>query len=57
MHSKSVRLGCAALLAGIAISTQAMDLGRAESGVDAAIARFGVNGQGVIVAVLDRGID
>lgn len=34
-----------------------MDVARAETGVDAAVARFGVTGQGVIVGVLDRGID
>ncbi len=36
---------------------EAMDMGRAEAGVDAAVARFGIDGQGVIVALLDRGID
>jgi len=46
-----------ALLVGSAVRSEAMDLGRAEAGVDAAITRFGVNGQGVVVAVLDRGID
>ncbi len=39
------------------IPLAAMDMARVEAGVDAAVARFGVNGQGVIVAVLDRGID
>ncbi|RYD74284.1 MAG: hypothetical protein EOP84_20145, partial [Verrucomicrobiaceae bacterium] len=34
-----------------------LDVARVESGVDAAIARFGVTGKGVIVATLDRGID
>src|SRR3982074_1717602 len=35
----------------------AMDMARVETGVDAAVSRFGVSGQGVIVALLDRGID
>lgn len=36
---------------------QALDLARAQTGVDEAVSRFGVTGNGVIVAVLDRGID
>ena len=35
----------------------AMDLARAESRTDLAASTFGVSGQGVIVAILDRGID
>ena len=57
MHIKFLRNSCAALLAAMAIDTQAMDLGRAEAGIDTAITRFGVNGQGVVVALIDRGID
>lgn len=34
-----------------------MDLVRVSTGTDAAVARFGVTGRGVIVALLDRGID
>ncbi len=34
-----------------------MDLVRQKAGVDAAVAQFGVTGRGVIVALLDRGID
>ena len=37
--------------------THAMDQARVETRVDDAVARFGVTGQGVIVAILDRGID
>ena len=50
-----------ALIAGswllVAATLSAMDLVRVESRIDDAIARFGVTGQGVIVALLDRGID
>jgi len=38
-------------------SAFAMDQARVETRVDDAIARFGVTGKGVIVAILDRGID
>jgi hypothetical protein len=34
-----------------------MDQARVETGVDAAVSKFGVTGAGVIVAVMDRGID
>ena len=47
----------AASIAGLAISLPAMDVARVETRVDQAVTRFGVNGQGVLVAVLDRGID
>ncbi len=36
---------------------QAMDLVRQESQIDAAVARYGVSGIGVTIAILDRGID
>ena len=39
------------------LSVEAMDVARVEARVDQAVTRFGVTGQGVIVAVLDRGID
>ena len=39
------------------LSLDAMDVARVEARVDQAVSRFGLNGQGVIVAVLDRGID
>ncbi|MET0754155.1 MAG: S8 family serine peptidase [Pyrinomonadaceae bacterium] len=35
----------------------AMDLARVETRVDSAVAAYGVSGQNVIVAILDRGID
>jgi minor extracellular serine protease Vpr len=35
----------------------AMDMARVETRVDDAVARFGVTGKGVLVAVMDRGID
>ena len=35
----------------------ALDRVRAETGVDKAVAALGVSGEGVIVAILDRGID
>jgi minor extracellular serine protease Vpr len=34
-----------------------MDKARPEAGVDSAIAKYGMTGKGVIVAILDRGID
>jgi hypothetical protein len=34
-----------------------MDQARVETGVDAAVSNFGVTGAGVIVAIMDRGID
>ncbi|MCP5119456.1 MAG: hypothetical protein GY953_52310, partial [bacterium] len=34
-----------------------MDRARQETRVDAAIARFGVSGRGVLIAIVDRGID
>ena len=39
------------------LSLKAMDVARVEAGVDEAVARFGLTGQGVVIAVLDRGID
>lgn len=39
------------------LSVKALDVARAQTGVDEAVSRFGVTGKGVIVAVLDRGID
>ena len=47
----------AASIAGLAISLPAMDVARVETRVDQAVTRFGVNGQGVLVAILDRGMD
>jgi len=38
-------------------TTQAMDLARREARVDQAIKEFGVTGKGVLVAIMDRGID
>jgi subtilisin family serine protease len=35
----------------------AVDLARVETRTDDAIARFGVTGNGVLVAIMDRGID
>ena len=48
-----------ALAAGVLMTAPAlpMDQARATAGVDAAVARYGVTGRGVIVALLDRGID
>ncbi len=47
----------AAMIAGLPPPVHALDLARAEARVDEAVARFGVSGQGVLVAILDRGID
>jgi subtilisin family serine protease len=40
-----------------ALPAGAMDRARVEAGVDAAVAKYGLTGKGVIVALLDRGID
>ena len=45
---------CGAMFASPA---HAMDQARVETRVDDAVARFGVTGHGVIVAILDRGVD
>ena len=44
------------LLAG-AVSACAMDLARIEALVDAAVLQFGVQGRGVLVVIIDRGLD
>jgi len=44
-------------LAWLHWSASAMDLVRAETGVDQAVTTYGATGQGVVVAILDRGID
>ena len=41
----------------LAFSVHAMDVARVEARVDQAVTRYGVTGQGVVVAILDRGID
>lgn len=58
MNTLLTRTLCAALTGvSLTLSLEAMDVGRIEARVDQAVARFGVTGRGVIVAVLDRGID
>lgn len=54
-----MRLGfpLALCLAVVVPPARAMDQARVETRVDDAVAKFGVTGQGVIVAILDRGID
>jgi subtilisin family serine protease len=47
----------AVLLANLVQIAHGMDLVRAESQTDAAVATYGVTGHGVTVAILDRGID
>ena len=42
--------------AGLCLPTAALDRVRVETRVDDAIARFGVTGQGVLVAIMDRGL-
>ena len=41
----------------ISLSVHAMDRARLEARVDDAVKTFGVSGRGVIVAILDRGLD
>jgi minor extracellular serine protease Vpr len=62
MKHSAITLSLAAILLvmwfGLApMSVLAMDQVRIETRVDAAVARFGVTGKGVIVALMDRGID
>jgi len=45
------------LIINLSLPFGAMDLARVESRTDLAISSFGVTGQGVIVAIIDRGID
>jgi uncharacterized protein (TIGR03437 family) len=45
------------LLIACSFSVQAMDRARLEARVDEAVRKFGVSGRGVIVAILDRGLD
>ncbi len=45
------------LLTFLTIPIGAVDLARMETRTDLAVSTFGVSGQGVIVAILDRGID
>ena len=46
-----------ALCVSLVLPLRAMELARMETRVDAAVATYGVSGQNVIVAILDRGID
>ncbi len=46
-----------ALCLMIAAGALAMDLVRVETRTDEAVAAFGVSGEGVVIAILDRGID
>jgi hypothetical protein len=53
---------CSALILTLALTAvcsrlEAMDRARLETRVDEAVSQFGVDGSGVIVALLDRGID
>ncbi len=50
-------LGLAALVIANVLPIAAMDQARIETRTDLAVSTFGVSGQGVIVAILDRGID
>ncbi|MGC2234655.1 MAG: S8 family serine peptidase [Pyrinomonadaceae bacterium] len=46
-----------AFAVSFALPLRAMNLARAETRTDLAVSTYGVSGQGVIVAILDRGID
>jgi minor extracellular serine protease Vpr len=46
-----------ALFVSFVLRTEAMELARMETRTDLAVSTYGVSGQGVIVAILDRGID
>jgi minor extracellular serine protease Vpr len=51
------RLAILACLVLAGVSASALDKVRVETNVDAAVAKYGVSGKGVVVAVMDRGID
>jgi minor extracellular serine protease Vpr len=60
--NRAARACAAALLSvvvllNVARVSTAMDLARVENRTDAAVAQFGVSGRGVLIAILDRGID
>lgn len=61
MTSRTCRLLAATVVAASALAllpvTRAMDRARIETRVDAAVAKYGVTGRGVLVAILDRGIN
>jgi hypothetical protein len=45
------------LLAAVGMPLRAMDMARIETRTDLAVANYGVSGEGVIIAIIDRGID
>lgn len=45
------------LASGMGSTAHAMDLVRRETKTDEAVAKYGVTGKGVTIAILDRGID
>lgn len=45
------------LCAAIGMPLRAMDLARVETRTDLAVTNYGVSGEGVIIAIIDRGID
>jgi hypothetical protein len=47
----------AAALVVCSVRVRAVDEVRAETGVDQAVSTFGVSGRGILVAIMDRGID
>src|SRR5690242_17716927 len=47
----------ASILLFFAFSLSALDKVRVETNVDAAIAKYGVSGKGVLVAIMDQGVD
>lgn len=56
MNRNEFVLICATIIC-FAVSAGAIDKARQETRVDEAIAFFGVSGQGVLIAIMDRGID
>jgi minor extracellular serine protease Vpr len=53
----AVSLALAVVSSGFLLTAEAMDHARVETRVDDAITRFGVTGKGVLVAIMDRGVD
>jgi len=51
------RATCLVLILGAGVPAFAIDRVRTETGVDQAVASLGASGEGVVVAILDRGID